>query len=75
MRIDTGDHPPIKNRPYRVPLTKRKVIDEALEQMLEAKIIERSKSPWSFPLVVVNKKDGSERLCIDFRSLNLFRYL
>ena len=70
MKIDTGSHPPIKNRPYRVPLTKRKVIDKAIEEMLEAKVIERSKSPWSFPLVVVKKKDGTDRMCVDFRSLN-----
>lgn len=38
--------------------------------MLAAKIITRSQSPWSFPLVVVGKKDGTQRMCVDFRSLN-----
>jgi hypothetical protein len=70
MTIDTGDHPPIRNRPYRAPLNKRSIIDHALVDMLEAKIIERSQSPWAFPLVVVKKKDGSNRMCVDFRSLN-----
>jgi transposase InsO family protein len=70
MKIDTGDNRPIKNRPYRAPLNKRTVIENALEGMLEAKIIERSMSPWAFPLVVVKKKDGSDRMCVDFRSLN-----
>ena len=70
MSINTGDHHPIKNRPYRVPLNKRQIIDKAVKEMLDAKIIERSQSPWSFPLVVVKKKDGSDRMCVDFRTLN-----
>jgi transposase InsO family protein len=70
MKIDTGDQNPIKNRPYRAPLNKRIVIENALQGMLEAKVIERSMSPWAFPLVVVKKKDGSDRMCVDFRTLN-----
>ena len=38
--------------------------------MLNANVIKRSKSPWSFPLVVVQKKDGTSRMCVDFRKLN-----
>ena len=38
--------------------------------MLKANVIKRSKSPWSFPLVVVQKKDGTSRMCVDFRKLN-----
>lgn len=70
MNIDTKDHKPIRNRPYRTPLQKRQVINNAIDEMLEAKVIERSRSPWSFGLVVVDKKDGTKRMCIDFRSLN-----
>ena len=70
MKIDTGDHPPIKKRPYRLPINKRPVVEKCLKEMLDSGIIERSRSPWSFPLVVVDKKDGSKRMCVDFRSLN-----
>ena len=68
MKIETGDHHPIKNRPYRVPLNKRQIIDKAILEMMDAKIIERSQSPWSFPLVVVKKKDGSDRMCVDLEA-------
>lgn len=70
MTIDTGNHPPIKLRPYRAPLNNRKLIEKAVDEMLEAKIIERSNSPWSFPCILVKKKDGSHRFCVDFRQLN-----
>ena len=70
MKINTGENPPIKLRPYRTPLNNRKIVDQAIDEMLEAKIISRSKSPWSFPVVIVDKKDGSKRFCVDFRKLN-----
>lgn len=70
MKIDTGNSEPIKLRPYRTPLNNRKVIDETVEEMLDANIIRRSRSPWSFPVVIVDKKDGSKRFCVDFRKLN-----
>lgn len=51
-------------------MNKRQTIDTAIDEMLAAKIITRSQSPWSFPLVVVGKKYGTQRMCVDFRSLN-----
>ena len=70
MKLDTGDHQPIKLRPYRTPIQNREVTEKAVDEMLDANVIRRSKSPWSFPVVIVDKKDGSKRFCVDFRKLN-----
>ena len=67
---ETGDHDPIKMRPYIIPLQDRQIVDKVIDEMLEAGVIQRSQSPWSFSLVVVSIKDGSKRLCVDFRNLN-----
>lgn len=70
MKIDTGDHPPIRLKPYRTPINQREVVDKAINEMLEAKVIRRSTSSWSFPTLMVPKKDGGKRFCVDFRKLN-----
>ena len=70
MKIDTGNNPPIKLRPYRTPIQNRQVIEKTIDEMMGANIVRRSKSPWSFPVVIVDKKDGSKRFCVDFRKLN-----
>ena len=57
-------------RPYRTPIKNREVIDKAINEMIDADVIRRSRSPWSFPVVIVDKKDGSKRFCVDFRRLN-----
>lgn len=49
---------------------KRQAIDAALQELLDAGIVRRSTSPWGFPVVLVPKKDGSSRLCVDYRRLN-----
>lgn len=53
MKIDTGDHLSIKLKPYRTPIYKIKMV-EAVKEMLEDSLIERFKSSWSFPEVVVD---------------------
>lgn len=61
---------PIKQRPYRVSPAIQQKIDEEIRTMLENDIIEPSTSAWSSPVLLVPKKDGSYRFCIDFRKLN-----
>ena len=70
LRIDTGTHAPIRKRPYSTPLKERKLIDSPVDEMMQTGVIERSNSPWGFPIVLVEKKDGSKRFCVDFRALN-----
>lgn len=69
-RIDTGAHSPLRQRPYRVSSTERRVIDEQVGDMLKRGVIEPSDSPWASPVVLVKKKDGSIRFCVDYRRLN-----
>ena len=67
MKIDTVDHKPIKLKPYRTPFSRRPIVDKAIDDMLAANVIPPSRSPWSFPIVNVDKKGGSKRFCTDFR--------
>src|SRR6266498_4603940 len=62
---------PIKSRPYPVKDNKReKWMKEEIERMLKEGIIKKSKSPWTSPVVLVSKKDGSIRFCVDYKKRN-----
>lgn len=68
-RIDTGDARPIKQRMRRTPAVFQG--EEChLDKMLEAGVIQRSTSDWAAAPVLVRKKDGSVRWCVDYRALN-----
>ena len=69
-KIVTGDQKPIKQQPRRLPLTKARIAQEAIEEMHEQGIIEPSSSPSTSPIVLVRKKDGTHRFCVDYRKLN-----
>ena len=68
--IDTGDRKPIKQAPRRIALHRQDIVKQEVEKMLEKGIIEPCDGPWSSPIVLVKKKDGSLRFCIDYRKLN-----
>ena len=68
--INTGSAAPVRQPPRRLPLAKREEADKAIEEMKADGIIEPSASPWSSPVVLVKKKDGTLRFCVDYRKLN-----
>ncbi|UYV82700.1 hypothetical protein LAZ67_22000606 [Cordylochernes scorpioides] len=57
-RIDTEDAKPIKHKPYRVSPKERDIIKDQIDEMLKEGIIRPSSSPWSFPVILVKKRDG-----------------
>ncbi|XP_078241708.1 uncharacterized protein LOC144586777 [Pogona vitticeps] len=69
-RIHTGDAPPQAVSPYRVTGPYRDKVRKELDEMLRENIIVPSSSPWSSPIVLVDKPDGSIRFCVDYRKLN-----
>uniref|UniRef100_A0A3Q1J2D2 ribonuclease H n=1 Tax=Anabas testudineus TaxID=64144 RepID=A0A3Q1J2D2_ANATE len=68
--INTGEAQPIRLRPHRLPLSKRQAAAELITAMAANGIIEPSDSPWAAPVVMVRKKGGGWRLCVDYRRLN-----
>eukprot|EP00698_Gefionella_okellyi_P000425 TRINITY_DN1038_c0_g1_i2.p3 TRINITY_DN1038_c0_g1~~TRINITY_DN1038_c0_g1_i2.p3 ORF type:complete len:404 (+),score=82.81 TRINITY_DN1038_c0_g1_i2:1442-2653(+) len=68
--IDTGTHKPIQLRARRVGPAKEKAQRQLVLEMLDLKRIRPSNSPWAFPVVIVQKKDGGLRFCVDYRLLN-----
>jgi hypothetical protein len=70
IEFDNPSQVPIKQRYRRVPPGMFKEVREHLEMMKECGVIRPSSSPWSSPVVLVRKKNGSIRFCVDYRALN-----
>jgi len=68
--IDTGDHRPIRQGLRRHPIAHTDVIDKQVDEMVRNNIVEPAASAWASNVALVRKKDGSYRLCVDYRALN-----
>jgi len=71
MKIKLNDPRKIvQRRPYRLSPSERELVRNKIRELLECKVIKPSCSPFASPIMLVNKKDGSHRLCVDYRELN-----
>ena len=69
--IDRGNNTPIKHHhPHCSPYAHREESERQINEMLEKAIIRESTSPWSSPIILVKKKDGEMRFCVNYRKLN-----
>jgi hypothetical protein len=68
--INTAGAAPTRQRYRQLPMSQQAEADTHVKDMLERKVIEPSASPWASPIVLVKKKDGTTRFCIDYRKLN-----
>ena len=62
--------PLVRDPLRRIPYTLQETVSKEVKKMLHQGVTRESNSPWSSPVVMVKKKDGSWRFCIDFRKLN-----
>ncbi|KRX37052.1 Transposon Ty3-G Gag-Pol polyprotein [Trichinella murrelli] len=69
-RIETGGAHLMKLSPRRLPQAQREVVDQLFREMLHAGVIEPASGSWSLRVVLVRKKDGSPRFCVDHRRQN-----
>ena len=60
----------IRQHVRQVPPHRREEIQTLLDEMLQKKVVQPSDSPWASPVVLVKKKDGSSRFCIDYQKVN-----
>ena len=69
-KVNTGDAPPINQQARCMPYHQRETVKKMLDGMLQQDVIEASSGPWSSPIVLARKKDGTLRFCVDFRRVN-----
>ncbi|XP_054729235.1 uncharacterized protein LOC129238219 [Anastrepha obliqua] len=70
MNIVLSSDTPVNVKPYRLPFARRSIVKNIIEDLLKCEIIRPSSSPYASPIVLVEKKDNSFRMCVDYRQLN-----
>ncbi|GFX88589.1 retrovirus-related Pol polyprotein from transposon 297 [Trichonephila clavipes] len=70
LSITVTDDKPIYHSPRRLPFTERDIVDKQIDEWIQNGVIEPCSSAYASQVLVVRKKDGSPRVCIDFRKLN-----
>ena len=70
LEINTGQAEPKRTPLRRMPFAVREEVARQVKKLLDTRVITPSESPWSSPVVLVRKKDGSHRFCVDYRNLN-----
>ena len=70
LTLELSSNIPVYKRPYNIPHHLRDPLQKQLDMLYKAEVIENARSPYSAPLVLVAKKDGGVRVCVDFRFLN-----
>ncbi len=61
---------PVRTKPYPIPFAMRNTVKKEVQSMLDQSVIEPSNSSYCSPIVIVKKRDGSNRCCLDFRQIN-----
>jgi hypothetical protein len=70
MHIRLSSDAPVYYRPYRMSHDEKLKVREIVNDLMSKGIVRESESPYSSPVLLVKKKDGSDRMCVDFRALN-----
>ena len=68
--IEVHGHAPIQKSLFRYSASEKVILHKEINMMLELGVLEHSQSPWGFPAILLPKKDGGIRVCIDYRDLN-----